>query len=167
MHIYEWTADRVEILRNLWLVNKMSCGQIAMEMGGGLSRNAVSGKVHRLGLPKSEDRYTKAERALREKARVEAARLRFNPLDRLFKPVERFTEPLNIECLNVSFDDLERYHCRYVTSEVDTPVTYCGLAKTFATNGSPSSYCVHHHSVCWSPAPPMKRKPAKQLEAAS
>ena len=44
-----WTDDRVESLRKLWL-DGLSASQIAKHLGGGLTRNAVIGKVHRLGL---------------------------------------------------------------------------------------------------------------------
>lgn len=44
-----WTADRVETLRKLWREG-MSARQIARSLGHGVTRNAVIGKVHRLGL---------------------------------------------------------------------------------------------------------------------
>ena len=44
-----WTEERVEILKKLWL-DGFSASQIAKQLGAGLTRNAVIGKVHRLGL---------------------------------------------------------------------------------------------------------------------
>jgi GcrA cell cycle regulator len=44
-----WTDERVELLSRLWLEGR-SASQIATALGGGLTRNAVIGKVHRLGL---------------------------------------------------------------------------------------------------------------------
>jgi GcrA cell cycle regulator len=43
-----WTDDRVEILKKMWGEGQ-SASQIAKELGG-VTRNAVIGKVHRLGL---------------------------------------------------------------------------------------------------------------------
>ncbi|MEM8790072.1 MAG: GcrA family cell cycle regulator [Pseudomonadota bacterium] len=43
-----WTDDRVEKLKELW-AEGMSASQIAKSLGG-VTRNAVIGKVHRLGL---------------------------------------------------------------------------------------------------------------------
>jgi GcrA cell cycle regulator len=43
-----WTDERVEILKTMWTEGK-SASQIAKELGG-VTRNAVIGKVHRLGL---------------------------------------------------------------------------------------------------------------------
>ncbi|MBS7541034.1 GcrA family cell cycle regulator [Ancylobacter lacus] len=43
-----WTDERVELLKKLW-AEGLSASQIAAELGG-VTRNAVIGKVHRLGL---------------------------------------------------------------------------------------------------------------------
>ncbi|MEL6829508.1 MAG: GcrA family cell cycle regulator [Pseudomonadota bacterium] len=43
-----WTEERVEVLKKLWAEGH-SASQIAKELGG-VTRNAVIGKVHRLGL---------------------------------------------------------------------------------------------------------------------
>jgi len=43
-----WTDERVEMLKTMWSEGK-SASQIAKELGG-VTRNAVIGKVHRLGL---------------------------------------------------------------------------------------------------------------------
>ncbi|MBA5779211.1 GcrA cell cycle regulator [Stappia sp. F7233] len=43
-----WTTERVDLLKKLW-TDGLSASQIAGELGG-VTRNAVIGKVHRLGL---------------------------------------------------------------------------------------------------------------------
>ncbi len=43
-----WTDERVELLKKLWQ-DGLSASQIAAELGN-VTRNAVIGKVHRLGL---------------------------------------------------------------------------------------------------------------------
>ena len=43
-----WTDERVELLKKLW-IDGLSASQIAAELGN-VTRNAVIGKVHRLGL---------------------------------------------------------------------------------------------------------------------
>ena len=43
-----WTDERVETLKRMWTEGQ-SASQIAKELGG-VTRNAVIGKVHRLGL---------------------------------------------------------------------------------------------------------------------
>jgi GcrA cell cycle regulator len=44
-----WTDERVELLKKLWMEG-FSASQIAAELGEGVTRNAVIGKVHRLKL---------------------------------------------------------------------------------------------------------------------
>ncbi len=48
MTVMSWTDDRVEQLKKLWEAG-LSASQIAAELGN-ITRNAVIGKVHRLGL---------------------------------------------------------------------------------------------------------------------
>ena len=47
--VMSWTEERVERLRKLWLEG-LSASRIAAELAGGVTRNAVIGKVHRLGM---------------------------------------------------------------------------------------------------------------------
>jgi len=44
-----WTDERVALLKKLWM-DGLSASQIAAELSGGVTRNAVIGKVHRLKL---------------------------------------------------------------------------------------------------------------------
>ncbi len=44
-----WTDDRVELLKKMW-AEGLSASQIAAKLAGGVTRNAVIGKVHRMGL---------------------------------------------------------------------------------------------------------------------
>ncbi len=43
-----WDIDQVQILEKLWKAG-LSASQIARQLGGGVTRNAVIGKVHRMG----------------------------------------------------------------------------------------------------------------------
>ncbi|HEX7873160.1 MAG TPA: GcrA family cell cycle regulator [Sphingobium sp.] len=72
-----WTNERIEQLKTMW-ERGMTASQIAEELGG-VSRNAVIGKAHRLGLQarpspvKSGDSSTKAVAARKAPTPVEAA----------------------------------------------------------------------------------------------
>lgn len=44
-----WTDERVETLKRMWGEGQ-SASQIAKELGG-VTRNAVIGKAHRIGMP--------------------------------------------------------------------------------------------------------------------
>lgn len=54
-----WTDERVEMLKRMWGEGQ-SASQIAKELGG-VTRNAVIGKVHRLGLSNRTAAATKPE----------------------------------------------------------------------------------------------------------
>jgi GcrA cell cycle regulator len=56
-----WTDDRVETLKRMWTEGQ-SASQIAKELGG-VTRNAVIGKVHRLGLSNREGSSEEVEAA--------------------------------------------------------------------------------------------------------
>ncbi|MEZ5912260.1 MAG: GcrA family cell cycle regulator [Paracoccaceae bacterium] len=74
-----WTDERVELLKKMWTEGQ-SASQIAKELGG-VTRNAVIGKVHRLGLSnrvggapvKDEKPAPKAEAAPKTAAKAEAS----------------------------------------------------------------------------------------------
>ena len=61
-----WTDERVETLKKMW-ADGQSASQIAKELGG-VTRNAVIGKVHRLGLSNRVGGSGKAEDPAPEKA---------------------------------------------------------------------------------------------------
>ena len=56
-----WTDERVETLKRMWAEGQ-SASQIAKELGG-VTRNAVIGKVHRLGLSNRNDDTAEAAAA--------------------------------------------------------------------------------------------------------
>lgn len=60
-----WTDERVEFLKKLWVAG-LSASQVADEIGHGITRNAVIGKVHRLGLSNNLTSEQRAQRALRQ-----------------------------------------------------------------------------------------------------
>lgn len=62
-----WTDERVETLKTMWTEGK-SASQIAKELGG-VTRNAVIGKVHRLGL---SNRASAASKPVKEKPAAKA-----------------------------------------------------------------------------------------------
>ena len=63
-----WTDERVELLKKLW-ADGLSASQIAAELGG-ITRNAVIGKVHRLGLSGRAKRLPRRRRGRASRARI-------------------------------------------------------------------------------------------------
>lgn len=51
-----WTDERKALVTKLW-AEGLSASQVAEELGG-VSRNAVIGLVHRMGLPRRRDMST-------------------------------------------------------------------------------------------------------------
>ncbi|MBQ4826813.1 GcrA cell cycle regulator [Leisingera sp. HS039] len=66
-----WTDERVELLKKMWGEGQ-SASQIAKELGG-VTRNAVIGKVHRLGLSNRNSGTTKAAEPKEKPAAAPAA----------------------------------------------------------------------------------------------
>ena len=67
-----WTEDRVQALTRLWR-DGQSASQIARALAGGVTRNAVIGKVHRLGLSgraKPSTPPSRSPRAAQSRGRV-------------------------------------------------------------------------------------------------
>lgn len=63
-----WTDERVELLKKLW-ADGLSASQVAAELGG-VTRNAVIGKVHRLGLSGRAKTTSSTPRARRSRSQT-------------------------------------------------------------------------------------------------
>lgn len=78
----KWTKARTEMIRTLWLDGGLSASQIARKMGV-FSRNAVIGKIHRMGLS-DRDRGRKS----RVKIDVTLPKLEAKPVVRQARPAQ-------------------------------------------------------------------------------
>ncbi len=81
-----WTYDRVELLRKLW-GEGLSGEQIASRLGG-TTRNAVIGKIHRLGLKKSATEVSQLRgwKNTRRPATARTNAMRFGKGEQIAKP---------------------------------------------------------------------------------
>ena len=70
-----WTDERVELLKRLWSEG-LSASQIAGRLAHGVTRNAVIGKVHRLGL---SGRVTPSAQPTRAPVKPASPRIRAVP----------------------------------------------------------------------------------------
>jgi GcrA cell cycle regulator len=152
-----WTDERVELLKKLWL-DGLSASQIAKQLGG-VTRNAVIGKVHRLGLsgratPSQPQRPAfKAPRAPR--AAVAAPARRANEPAAPTTPVAVFypEEPGSATVLT-----LGAHMCKWPIGDPSTDgFTFCGRRS------SDSPYCVEHARVAYQPQQKKGRATASEL----
>jgi GcrA cell cycle regulator len=151
-----WSDERVELLRKLWSEG-LSASQIAAELGG-ITRNAVIGKVHRLGLsgraksPSSAAPRPRKPRAPSQILRVSRPALRGNtalaPMYELdIEPEPELAEniiPLGQRC---SILELSEDKCHWPIGDPGTPdFFFCG-GKTI--EGLP--YCGYHSRIAYQP----------------
>jgi GcrA cell cycle regulator len=117
-----WTDDRVEKLKTLWGAGK-TAAEIAKELGEGLTRNAIIGKAHRLGLSG-----------------------RVTPIQ---KKVDKPLPPESVDVLakngGISLLELTEKTCRYPYGDPQkSGFHFCG-GDTLA--GLP--YCAHHAEMAY------------------
>jgi GcrA cell cycle regulator len=157
-----WTDERVELLKKLW-ADGLSASQIAAELGG-ITRNAVIGKVHRLGLagraksPSSSSPRPRKARPHSPMMRVPRASMRGNTA--LAHAFEYETEPEPELVDNVipigqrrSLLELTEDTCRW-------PIGDPGSAEFFFCGGQAVTslpYCAYHSRVAYQPANDRRR----------
>ena len=158
-----WTDDRVELLKKLW-AEGLSASQIANRLGG-VTRNAVIGKVHRLGLSgRTTTSRAKAPRTRRRATHAQnrAARPQLRSHGNLaLKPayetdVEEHVDliPATIQELVIPIEErasiltLNENKCRWPIGDPgDEDFHFCGR---HCASGSP--YCEFHSRIAYQPA---------------
>jgi len=152
-----WTDERVETLKKLWAEGH-SASQIAAELGG-VTRNAVIGKVHRLGLagraksPSSAAPRPRKPRAASHMMRVPRTSMRGNTALAHAYDLDIEPEPELID--NViplgqrrSLLELTEETCRWPIGDPGAPdFFFCGGP---AITSLP--YCAYHSRVAYQPA---------------
>lgn len=164
-----WTDERVELLRKLWSEG-LSASQIAAQLGG-VSRNAVIGKVHRLKLS-ARGRATTAAAARPKKQHAGAAKT-------AVRTVRTVTATVGATALQTQFEvePVARHMLRPMTNVV-IPISRklalveltertCKwpngdpLAEDFSFCGTESDesgpYCGYHSKLAYQPASERKR----------
>lgn len=150
-----WTEERVEILKRLW-AEGLSAAQIANKIGG-VTRNAVIGKVHRLGL---SGRATPAKPQRGRTAAEEAAAAASVPavpgIEADLAPV--ISEPAFIapEILDVSdkttVSSIKKNMCKWPVGDPATDdFHFCGQPTAPG-----KSYCSYHARMAFQP--PQRRE---------
>ena len=141
-----WTPERVEQLRNC-VVSGLTCSQIAAEIG--VTRNAVIGKIHRLGLSPGRPAAAPAR-----SCPPRAGQPRFSPRRRLLRLISAEApglagdaiEPVPIDSTQrCSLVDLGQDKCRWPVGDPCTAdFAFCGNE---AIRGF--SYCAGHARMAY------------------
>ena len=141
-----WTYERVKTLKKLW-ADGVSASLIARKIGE-VSRNAVVGKVHRLGLVKrlTRDRIPNPPT---KRVRAGKSAVPFLPRSAFVKPVQPKprAEPIPIDAqppLMKPMEALQAGDCRFPIGDPQQEgFGFCGHPK------SPHSpYCASHKARC-------------------
>ncbi|WP_031335638.1 GcrA family cell cycle regulator [Rhodopseudomonas sp. B29] len=161
-----WTDERVEQLKKLW-EGGLSASQIAAELGN-VTRNAVIGKVHRLGLsgraksPTSAAPRPRKARPAQHMMRVTRPVARGNTaLAQVFE-VEAVPDPVaydNVVPMNqrLSLLELNEATCHWPIGDPSNPeFFFCG-GKSLP--GLP--YCAHHSRIAYQPVGDRRRSAPK------
>lgn len=161
----DWSDERVDLLKNLW-AQGVSASNIAARLGGEISRNAVLGKVHRMGIVVRGQRTKTYGKSVRAKKRLMIrhattklelsvfgkARAKFKsgpPTNEDRQQYKVAIEQTNSDIARVKFLELEPHHCRFGVGDPRKPgFGFCGLERIPG-----SAYCGHHHSRTHTPVP--------------
>lgn len=138
-----WTPEKINKLREM-----RDAGHSAVIIGEalGVSRNAVLGKVFRLGLPRMKDAGAAGDRKPRAKPlRKPVARVK--PVARppvAYKPLRQPVEPPALVSLNIGILDLGPGMCRWIEGSHEHPAIYCG-----AGCDEGQSFCPGHRALVY------------------
>ena len=163
-----WTDERIELLRQHWTEGK-SASQIASLLGHGLTRNAVIGKVHRLGLAgRAKSPVSSAPRPRQAPVQQRPQAVRPPAVQpRLVQgatalavapaPIEEEAEALDSVVLpmslRVTIVELRETMCRWPLGDPTSPdFRYCGSAS------QDGPYCAHHNRLAYQPAHDRRRE---------
>jgi len=144
-----WTDENVELLKKLW-ADGLSASQIARKIGE-VTRNAVIGKVHRLGLAcrKTTSRQPVPRRTSPRRDRSGRVELRLPPsrFVRAASPLPP-SPPPSVAALMLPLRQLRDDQCHWPIGDPRAPgFGFCGRRKS---TGIP--YCEHHAAIAYNPA---------------
>lgn len=144
-----WTEDRVQTLTRLWR-NGLSASQIARALAGGVSRNAVIGKVHRLGLSGRARPSAPVLRAGPEsRPRRALGRIASGPPPRT---LDRLAAKPSPEVGTATILTIRRDQCRWpIGASRAGSFSLCGGARVRG------AYCAEHAELAYRP---LARRPA-------
>lgn len=152
-----WTEERVEELKKLWAEGH-SASQIAARMGG-VTRNAVIGKVHRLGL---SGRAAPAKPKAVHPEPKEAAPVMEAPQRAPLRSVLRDLPPITeLGGSRMTVSSIGTDQCKWpIGDPASEDFHFCGQG---ATGGKP--YCAYHSQLAFQPSTSKKERRRSEAPA--
>jgi len=153
-----WTEDRADRAAKLWL-NGVGATTIATILGN-TSRNAIIGKMHRMGLggagragaqdePKPAPRKPRAKKVYPSRSKAPEV-----PVPRVSKRTLVFMPPAFAEGHRVTVMDLVPGVCRWPLGDPGSEAfSFCGRRTEPC-----ASYCTHHARIAYQPVVKRRRR---------
>lgn len=173
-----WTDERVESLKKLW-AEGLSASQIAAQIGG-VSRNAVIGKVHRLKLSSRgranaaparqkktpsigsvapsaassvRKQRTTVSRPMMATMGATALKVQFNEEEALFHHYREVPNNVVPISRNLKLVDLSERTCKWPNGDpLSEDFSFCG-----ADSGENGPYCGYHSKLAYQPVAERRR----------
>lgn len=144
-----WTEERIARMKEMW-AEGYSASQIAAELRGGVTRNAVLGKLHRLGAATTRPTKSRKSRIARTRAQRRHTRKmnelflgKLSPLRKAHMTTEPIPGPDPADVARIASVDLEPHHCKWPVGDPMEAGAYnplfCGMERI---EGQP--YCLAH-----------------------
>lgn len=158
-----WTDERINTLKKMWKEGK-SAAEIAKTLGKGVTRNAVIGKAHRMGLsgrpsPIKKPVPVKKEVKVKEKAPVAVAAPKASPKKSGAAPAAKTVQPPSHEAEElkklerelpqigggVALIDLTERMCKWPIGDPrEADFSFCGRGIRVGT-----PYCAEHAAMAY------------------
>jgi len=139
-----WTDERVELLKQFW-AEGLSASQIASKLGG-VTRNAVIGKVHRLGLS------GRAAPAVPSRARFDAIIPSGDDAASVDYDVAPDIDPVDPAVFDhgerATVATMQKNMCKWpIGDPIEDDFHFCGQGT-----GPGKAYCAYHAAIAFQPA---------------
>ena len=156
-----WTEAKVKKLEELW--GKGSTASQIAEIIGGMSRNAVIGKAHRLNLSSKVNNNISGKNLNSKKNNQEFQKTSKKGRRNKFRSllIEKNFEPAR----NLTLEKLTEETCKYMEHDMhpnDPNATFCGR-KTISNSKQKFSYCPLHLMIIFQPKS-KKEEPATNAQ---
>lgn len=169
-----WNEPKIDRLKKLWGEGQ-SAAQIAADLGGGITRNAVIGKVSRLGLQRtgigggrqSQDARSQAAKIQRRNNAappkpIEGKPFRVSEQGRIYAEPEQVPLPpepvVRGEPLMATLLELSPSGCKWPIGGPTPVQRFCGLRQD-----GEHPYCAEHAKAAYSSASSLAKHSASEL----